>query len=62
MNNQITLDIADSGCSDYYAASNADIRNIIPTTNTVIGALPNGNTIKSSHKAKLKLRNIPAQV
>ena len=61
MSNQIILDIANLGCSSYYAASNADMCNIISTTNTVTAALPNGNTIKSSYKAELKLSNISAQ-
>ena len=59
--NKITFSIADSGYSDHYAASNADVSNITPTTNPVIAALPNGNTITSSHKAELNLSNISAQ-
>ena len=60
--NKITFGIADSGCSDHYAASNAKVCNITPTTNIITAALPNGNTIILSHKAELKLSNIPAQV
>ena len=60
VSNPITLGIADSGCSDYYTTSNRDVCNIIPTTNAVTAALPNRNTIKSNHKAELKLSNIPA--
>ena len=43
--NIITVGIADSGCSDYYAASNADVANISTITNFVTASLPNSDTM-----------------
>ena len=56
----ITIGIADSGCSDHYAATNADVKNIRPAQKKIKVMLPNGENIESSHTAQLNISNIPA--
>lgn len=54
-----TAGIADSGCTDHYATTNAPVANITEAANSISVALPNRETIDLSHAAELTIDNLP---
>jgi hypothetical protein len=51
--------ILDSGTTSHFLRTNAPATNIVPTTNSIIAHLPNGEQVHSTHTCTINIPSLP---